>query len=313
MTHNIRRALSVVLFLLAIGIIVWQGRIASEHQHRRAEAEKRLDTALWGASNGLFDWMLTDSTDILTTRDHVWFDARFNAVLGLPQGGLCDQWRCFVDLVYPADRVILRDALAHAIEYRSSTVVEFQATHTDGMPHWYELRARFSQNGHRRISGSLLDVTEIRMTRLRANWITMLSVDPIVVCDQRGVISLLNPAAEKLLGLPSDKAQDHALSEFMAPGSFEEHLQAIRATVAELQAQTQDWTIYKMGFRRDIRAADGTITPTLMDVYGVKYRGHIEFVSRWRPVGANEAEKPQTRSKPLPAEVTQSRAWAVRR
>lgn len=310
MNHAVRRILPVVLFLVAIGVIVWQGRIASEHQRRRAEAEKRLDTALWGASNGLFDWMLTDSTDILTSRDHVWFDARFNTVLGLQPDTLCDRWSCFLDLVYPADRILLRDALQHAIEYRSSTVVEFQASHTDGMPHWYELRARFSQNGHCRISGALLDVTEIRMTRLRANWVTMLSVDPIVVCNQHGVISLLNPAAEKLLGVSSDKAKDRAISEFMAPNSLEGHLQAMQATVAELQSQTQDWTIYKMGIRRDIQAADGTITATLMDVYGVKYRGHIEFISRWRPVGAEE-EKPQTHSKPLPAEVTQLRVRAA--
>lgn len=300
-----RKRLSWALLAVALGIVAWQGTVVQKVQVAREQAETQLDLALAGSSNGLFDWAVPSSPDYWDNA-HCWFSPYFNELLGYHETRLSSKFGAFFSLVNAEDRNRLTAAFHTAINRKNSVDVTFQAKHQDGTYHWYIIKGKYSINGHRRISGSMFDITQRKMERQRADLIILSSPDAVIVCNASREIILYNPAAQRMFGYGVGEMIGRPVDKIVTAEYLTRHNTVFTEAVAQLQAKAEDWTIRKDDIQGEGICKNGHEFPVILSVRGIKYRGTLEFIATIK-----RPDMPEPNSAPLPdpAMFEQQSVW----
>lgn len=134
------------------------------------ESEARLQLALHGANQGIWDWDL--KTEVLT------WDDRCKAIFGLPPNfPVTYQWH--LDAIHPEDRQRVFDAAAIALHERNEFDEEYRAFWPDGTTRWILARGRgyYNKAGEPyRMSGTVMDITERKQAQLNDQFLNNLDL-----------------------------------------------------------------------------------------------------------------------------------------
>jgi PAS domain S-box-containing protein len=301
MSTKRRKQLSWVLLVVALGVIVWQGTVTYQNQRRLEEAEQRLELALWGSDNGLFD--------VTVPHDHkswdaayAWYSSHFMELLGIDHHAppLPPYGASFLDRVRAEDRKLVTGAIETAVRTKNGFDVIFQAKHMDGMYHWYTLRGRYSMNGHERVSGTLLDITPQMLERQRADLIILSAPDAVIACGNDRKITLFNPAAAAMFGVEAATMIGEPIDKIVTEEYLEQHDRVFATAVEKLRAQPGNWMVRRDAIEGEGRnIITGEVFPVLLAVRGIKYRGEMEFIATIQRAG----EEAPDESMPLPSPV----------
>jgi PAS domain S-box-containing protein len=127
---------------------------------RMRSGEERLQLALEGAGQGIWDWEL--GTETL-----VW-DDRCKEIFGLPANfPVTYEWH--LSALYPDDRQQVADAAALALRDRSEFKQEYRTIYPDGTMRWILARGRgyYDSLGQPyRMSGTVMDITDRKQSEL---------------------------------------------------------------------------------------------------------------------------------------------------
>lgn len=189
------------------------------HERLRA-SEERLNHALQGASDGLFDWDLAN--------DRIYFSPRWKGMLGYADDELENSIETFERLVDPVDgkRVwsMLHDYLAGR---RDEFGIEIQMRHKAG--HWVDIlgRGKALRDTHGepvRMVGTHVDITaqksaERKLAASEARYRNLVEVAPYSVqeIDTEANIRYANPASAAILGYTQEQLVSMNVAELLPP------------------------------------------------------------------------------------------------
>ncbi len=119
------------------------------------EAEIRLERAVRGASDGLWEWAVTDNT--------LWYAPRFRELLGYAEKELAPTLAAFNELVHPEDRERLEEVTREHFEREAPYDVELRIRAAQGHYEWVRSRAvaeRDAKGNVLRLAGSIQIITD---------------------------------------------------------------------------------------------------------------------------------------------------------
>jgi len=161
---------SLVIMLLANGLIL--GLSAKNQAATRnlsiaemdlAKTRERLEMAMRGTSDGVFDWNLETG--------EVYFSPRFRTMLGYNEAELPNSIEVFKTLVHPEDVDRMLDTIQQYFNHETERYIqEFRIQHKDGSWRWHLARgaATFDKDNHAlRLVGAHTDITEQKETEVR--------------------------------------------------------------------------------------------------------------------------------------------------
>lgn len=143
------------------GLVVWQSAQLEAHRRRAVGAlrasEQRLQLALEGARDGLWDW------DVPT--GHLTVNDRWAAMLGYSLNELEPHINTWWSLLHPDDRFAAREAMDALLDGRAASYsVECRTRRGGDEWHWVLCRGRIvehdNQGRPRRAAGTLLDISD---------------------------------------------------------------------------------------------------------------------------------------------------------
>lgn len=125
-----------------------------QHLQEAREVQQRWERAVRGTSDGLYDW------DLLT--GHVWYAARFRAIVGYSQEDFPDTFNAFQSVVDERDRARVLASIRAHLENRTPLDVRCRIKTGVGTLLWCRMRgeAERSPDGRPlRLSGSISDIS----------------------------------------------------------------------------------------------------------------------------------------------------------
>lgn len=232
--------LGVLLILSGIAVArrIWL------RQENLAEAlrtsEQRLQLAMSGSNDGLWDWDIVNGT--------FYYSPRMLEMLEMEGGG--SGTTGFLHLAHPDDRPALRRKLIAHLRDHAPFDVEFRVVTGAGNLRWMRSRAQSarSENGRAvRMAGSMTDITErkrnaelLHAEKERAQ-VTLESIgDAVITVDTGGCIEYLNQAAVVITGWRIEEAKGRPAEEVCT--LLEEQTRLSVADV-EFQAKKHDVTL----------------------------------------------------------------------
>jgi diguanylate cyclase (GGDEF)-like protein/PAS domain S-box-containing protein len=203
-------------------------------------SEQRLQLAMDGSNDGLWDWDIVNDT--------FYYSPRMLEMLEV-QGKQTGASR-FLHYAHPEDVPSLRRKLIAHLRDQSPFDVEFRAVTAKGNLRWMRSRAqsaRLASGWAVRMAGSLTDITErkrnaelLHAEKERAQ-VTLESIgDAVITVDTKGRIEYLNPAAVVLTGWRIEEAKGNPAEEVCE--LLEEQTRLSVADV-EFQARKHDVTL----------------------------------------------------------------------
>ena len=187
--------------------ITVEQEITEQREYQRAlqESEERLDRAVRGTSDGLWDW---DPRSGKT-----WLAPRFKELLGYGDGELASTYEAWESRLHPEDRGRVLEQVRRHLEEGQPYDAEYRLKTRSGEYRWFRARGRAARDERgrpARMAGSISDVTEARraseeLTRLSEESRTLLDAVPtlIWVKDGEGRIVRVNRAAAEFAGRPA--------------------------------------------------------------------------------------------------------------
>ncbi len=174
-------------------------------EQRNKELKERMELALIGNNDGLFDW------DIET--DAIYFSPRWKEMLGFEDAELENAFSTWEQRVHPDDLQVVLEAVRQCLEGKSENFEQIQRMrHKDGHWIWISSRGkpvRDDQGKAIRMIGTHTDITEDKEMQLQffkqAQIIRQIH-DAVISTDLNGYVTSWNKGAERLLGLTADKA-----------------------------------------------------------------------------------------------------------
>ena len=203
-----------------------------------------------------------------------WFNERVSEYSGRePQELLGDAW---IEIVYPDDRETSiaqwRDALAAGERYET----EFRIRSASGEFRWHLVRAvpiRAESGEIIRWIGTNTDIHEQKLAEVETardrNRLWKLSQELMLVCDYEGLVTAVNPSAERLLGWSEGEMVGRSLADFVHPDDLDR-------TAAELLKLSQGATT--LAFENRYRVKAGGYR--LLDWTAVPDTGRIHAIGR---------------------------------
>lgn len=196
-----------------------------EDRIRTAEAlqksEERLELALFGANDGIWDWNLNN--------DEVHFDDRYYTMAGYEPGEFeesFDQWK---EHVHPDDRAsCIMEIESYLKKQCTDFDIEFRFLHKDGTYFWIRSRGKIVETDEKgkalRFVGTHSDITEIKKTQRdlknekeRLEIILRNIGEGVIATDLNGTIQEINLTAEKLTECSKKDALGLNLIELFPP------------------------------------------------------------------------------------------------
>lgn len=203
-----------------------------------------------------------------------WFNAQVYSFSGMAEGSLDGSG--WTQLVHPDDLPEALERWAGALTSGMTYEVEFRLRGAGGDYRWFLARAvglRDSRGAVTSWVGTNTDIHEQKMleeasTRDRDR-LWAISQDILLVCDYDGVITAINPSAERLLGWTEDEMVGKSLTEFVHPDE-------VAATSAEVAKITTSMST--LAFENRYRTKGGDYR--LLDWTAVPDAGRIHAVGR---------------------------------
>ena len=264
------------------------------HRYRATVAllasEERLQLAVEGAEDSIWDWDLTTHKIV--------FNERGTAMLGFEPGELELSWKGWIELVHPDDAAGVRKALkAHLAGKIPMYQTEHRMRDRAGQWRWILARGKVVQRDELgrplRMSGTNKDITERKQGRealvrsealIRA--ILETAPDGVIIVNSRGIIESFNVAAERIFGYSAAEILGKSLIRLVPPGD--------RRSESLLADVLQSKKPRVLGRNRELlgRRRDGTTFPLELSVGEVQLRDHRLFTGIVRDVTARkEAEE----------------------
>jgi two-component system sensor histidine kinase UhpB len=154
MKHHLARLIPVVERELREAA---QRRQARQLAAERLVSEERLRLAVDVAQLGTFDWDMV--------ADHLRVDQRVLAVLDVPPGRTLDNLASALEVIHPADRSRVQEALAEAAAGAPPRTREFRILRPDGSLRWVACKALVERDANGtalRLVGVLQDIQELK-------------------------------------------------------------------------------------------------------------------------------------------------------
>ncbi|GAB7543212.1 EAL domain-containing protein [Cupriavidus sp. 8B] len=201
---------AVAALLLLPGILIANRTLRQERQLRQALAhsEERLQLAVSGSNDGLWDWDVRSGG--------LYFSPRCAAMLGYTAGELPQLRETLLALVHPADFAALPLQLRRHLRGDLPYDAEFRLCTKANSHLWVRARGRLVRTAAGRVlrmAGSLTDITDHKRSEAqifaekeRAQVTLQAIGDAVITTDVCGQIDSLNPAAERLTGWRSEEA-----------------------------------------------------------------------------------------------------------
>ncbi|MGQ0810785.1 MAG: PAS domain S-box protein [Nitrospiraceae bacterium] len=227
-------------------------------KRRRAEAalrwsEERLELAVRGSTDGLWDGRPFPDEPWSSPRTPVWWSPRFKAMLGFGEDEFPDVLASWIDRLHPDDHERVFAALTAHIERREPYDVEYRLQTKQGDYQWFRARGQgmWDTDGRLlRMSGSLQSVSdrkqaeeELLRTTNRLQAILDNSPAVIQLKDAQGRYTLVNSRWQSLFGISAEEAigktvydifpkavaetlqdNDHRVLQADTPLELEEHI-----------------------------------------------------------------------------------------
>ncbi|MGR3200180.1 MAG: PAS domain S-box protein [Paracoccus sp. (in: a-proteobacteria)] len=203
-----------------------------------------------------------------------WFNERMIGYTGMGLGQL--NGNGWLGTIHPDDRVAAVAYWADAIATGRHYETEFRIRRDDGEHRWHLVRAlpiRHDQGHIIRWIGTNTDIHGQKMAEVQTmqdrDRLWNLSQELMLVCDTAGIITAVNPSAERLLGWHEHELLGKPLTGFLHPDD-------VAPTVAELEGLSQGEPT--LAFENRYRCKDGTYC--LLDWTAVPDGGRIHAVGR---------------------------------
>jgi PAS domain S-box-containing protein len=217
------------------------------------DVQQRWERAVRGTSDGLYDW------DLLT--GHVWYAARFRAIVGYSESEFPDTFNAFQNIVCEADRARVLTSIRAHLENRQPLDVRCRVKTGSGALLWCRMRGEAERNaGGRplRLSGAISDISaqveaEQALSRTQGFYGTVLDSLPLYIAyadrDERVVYA--NRRFIEFFDLPRDEGAGRTIGTIIG----ERRHEVIGPFVREALAGR---TIEQQGRFRDVsgRAVD---------------------------------------------------------
>ncbi|MDB5664864.1 PAS domain S-box protein [Cypionkella sp.] len=200
-----RKPLGVIAF-----VIETTGRVIAQETIKASEAQFRsfaqsVPNHVWTAPpNGLLDWFNERVTE--------YSGWRHEELVG-------DRW---AEIVHPDDRDSAALSWQQAVTLSEPYETEFRVRRHDGEYRWHLVRALpicDTDGTLMRWIGTNTDIHDQKLAKAEAakdrNRLWSLSQELMLVCDYQGVITAINPSAERLLGWTEAEMIGHTLTEFL--------------------------------------------------------------------------------------------------
>jgi PAS domain S-box-containing protein len=128
--------------------------ITFKNQHSKNENETRLERALSGTSDGLWDWDLIKRS--------LWFSKRFKQLLDYDESKFNQQFKSFEENIHPEDLDGFKQALDEHLEDHLPFDIEYRLKTAAGQWRWFRARGQAIWDINDNpilMSGSIMDIT----------------------------------------------------------------------------------------------------------------------------------------------------------
>ncbi len=172
------------------------------------ESQTRLDLAVNGTHDGIWDWM-----DV--AQDEEWWSPRFYELLGYTLGEISPSLSTFKSLLHPDDVERTVAAVQNHFDQHRPFNIDYRLRTKTGIYRWFRGRGRAlrDKSGRpTRMAGSIQDITArkeaeeafLQLSR-QASLILSSAGEGIYGLDTNGLATFVNPAAAKMLGYDSNE------------------------------------------------------------------------------------------------------------
>ena len=236
----------------------------------RTAETRRLEYALRGSSDGLWDWNMQTN--------EVYYSPRYFEMLGYKEDELPAHLTTFEKLVHPKYKAAIFKMVD---EYTKGKLdhfsIEFEMQHKNGSWVWILARARLATNKDgtlvepMRLVGTHVDITQQKTNEkmlTEAALVFNTTSQAILFTDREGLILEVNPAFTNLMGYTEDEVINQKPS-ILKSG---QHSQ-------EFYAKLWDAILHKGSWKGEIwnKTKNGDIVPQLLSINSIKDEdGHIE-------------------------------------
>jgi len=177
------------------------------------DVQQRWERAVRGTSDGLYDW------DLLT--GHVWYAARFRAIVGYSEAEFPDTFNAFQSVVSEADRPRVLASIRAHLENRQPLDVRCRIRTGSGALLWCRMRGEAERNAAGRplrLAGAISDISaqveaEQALSRTQDFYGTVLDSLPLFIAyadrDERVVYA--NRRFAEFFNLPHDEGEGRTI------------------------------------------------------------------------------------------------------
>jgi PAS domain S-box-containing protein len=208
--------------------------------------QQRWERAVHGTSDGLYDW------DLLT--GHVWYAARFRAIVGYSEQDFPDTFSAFQNIVEEADRGRVMASIRAHLENRTPLDVRCRVRTASGDSLWCRMRGEAERSaGGRplRLAGSISDISgqveaERALNRTQDFYGTILDSLPLYIayadCSERVIYA--NRRFQQFFDIPLTDSRGRSVGDIVGQRRYE-------VIGAYVRAALQGDTVEQQGRFRD--------------------------------------------------------------
>lgn len=214
-------------------------------------SQERLDLALEGGSQALWDWLDTHSQTM-------WWSPQFYRMLGYSPGEIAADLAVFDTLVHEEDQGTYFEALGGALDDAPHLNVECRLKTKSGAYRWFKLLGKVFRDGsaqHSRIAGSMHDIddskriqADIRRRQEELGAIAAISPDGFLSFDEDYRLRFSSDAVSRLTGLDVQAAMGQTLQAV---------LQALRHLSTQADLRLDEATLHQGSVQTGVTASPG--------------------------------------------------------
>lgn len=230
------------------------------------DSEKRLLKAQKVAHMGFFDWNLKTNEIFLSDEAYRIHGLKKKVGLSTPE--------LVSEAVHPDDKEMVRKALENAIKGIKNYDIDYRIVWSDGSVHWVNAQAQLTRDSEGKpvkLLGTVVDITERKIAEAKTQQERVLldrlvetAPEAIVVTDNQGKITRVNPEFSRIFGYKTDEAVGKNIDDLVVPPKLR------RATLAtnDLIKRGEKIIFEAVRSRKDGTLIDVSITGAPINING---------------------------------------------